>query len=73
MFFGFNSYGPVVYNQSKWKSNKTPYYMVYKNEEFWQNGKNSNLAIICLIGYHYGSKYTQTYGKSIQMGMGMPK
>jgi hypothetical protein len=23
---------------------------------------NSNFAIICLIGYHYDSKYTQIYG-----------
>jgi hypothetical protein len=47
--------------------------MIYKNEEFCQNGTNRNFAIICLIGYHYGSKYTQIYGKSIKMGMGIPK
>jgi hypothetical protein len=35
--------------------------------------KNSNFAIICLIGYHSGSKYTQIYGKSIKMRMGMPR
>ena len=39
VFFGFNSYGPVACIQLKWKNNKTPYYMVYKNEECWQNGK----------------------------------
>ena len=36
VFFGFNSSHIIDRNE---KNNKTPYNMVYKNEEFWQNGE----------------------------------
>ena len=44
-----------------------------KLKNFDKMEKNSVLAIICIIGYPNGSKYTQIYKKIIKMGMGMPK